>query len=154
MQAVLSGTRLEIVSWCHLLPVQIKLPHIPIDHVLFPSAKEGFEGLSMMQSAGRFGSRMALVDISGLTCKEVRERMNADHGADMEREVIDFLRCLEFIQSEHCDPFPFERIVAYISGADAVIAVRSGTGFSRTAYLGPQIPWDPGTLGLFFIDSL
>ncbi len=149
-------TCLRIVSWCHLNPLRIDLPHLPIDSQLFPSAKEGFEGFSMAHQTGWFGAKRALVDIAGLTRQEVREHVSQDFGDGIQVEPMDFLRALEWVSKGKYDtPFHFDRIIAYVSGAESAVAVPvEGGGFRRVPYQGDDVPWEPGTLGLFIYDSL
>ncbi|MDB5265085.1 MAG: hypothetical protein JWN64_656 [Parcubacteria group bacterium] len=155
MQATLARPSLKLVSWCHLKPVTIKIEqHVPVDPRIFPAAQEGFDDFSMASQVSYFGYKMGLVDISGLTHEEVKERVKIDFDYGHSTSAVEFLRCLEFIQSEHCTPFPFERIAAYPVGSEPVAAVRIENGFKRVPCPDPETLWEPGTLGLFNVPDL
>jgi hypothetical protein len=155
MTLVLKQKRLAIVSYCHLPPISIRASHTPPDPKLFPAAK-GFEEYSVTPKVGWFGGKFSLVGISDLTRSDLEERLPVDHpGSRAGVEAIRFLQCLEWIHKGiYVEKFSFERIAAYPIGGEPVVAARTESGFKRVLYLGDDTPWQKGTLGLFYIDSL
>lgn len=157
MQTTEAPVRLSTVFHCHLPPLGVSLPFVPFDHERFP-ALFGFADFSMATSAGWFGGTFSLVDISGLTKVEVEQRLKTDLRANLTVERIRFLQCLQYLSDRRAkgEAVPqFERIAAYVSREGyAVAAVPNHSVFRRAETPPHDVPWGPGTLGLFFVDSL
>ena len=154
MTEVLERKRLRLVSHCHLSPIHIRMPHVSPDTEVFP-ASSGFEDYSVAPLVGWFGGKFQLVDVSGLTRSEVKERVRADFESDTQVEAIRFLQCLEWIhEGVYHDKFAFERIVVYPMIGEQAVAMPTDAGFERALYQGDETPWPPGTLCLLHIPEI
>lgn len=156
MTTVLKERQLGVVSFCHVPSIQIPIPHVAPDPDLFPAAIEGFENYSVAPEVSWCGSTYALVNISGLVRTEIEGGMKTAYvGSRTRVEAIRFLQCLDWIHKDNYhDKFTFERIVAYLTHGDPVVAETIEGGFKRMPYPGDDVPWESGTLGLVYIDSL
>ena len=156
---VLTEKHLRYVSHCHFPPIVVPLPPVPIDPVLFPAAKEGFDKCSVASAISLIGSSThRLYDISGFTRSELREELQRSRKSrdwHTRVSIVRFLQCLEWLQNDdYVQKFPFNRIVAYLNDGDPIVTDPIENGFKCADYQGDDVPWPEGTLCLFWVDEL
>lgn len=161
MSETLHDSRLRTRFYVHLPPISLRLPQVPFDGERFPSLRNGFENFSMATEVSYFGLRMSLVDLSGLEHDQVARRLRTELGAHLLTEPIRFLQTLEYLEgpyglSAHPD-LAFNQIVAYHGPGETCLSVAEllpSGGWKLIPEPTVLGGWAPGTLGLFFADSL
>ena len=112
----------------------------------------------MVTEVSEFGQKYALADISGLTDDEVRRAVKNMSGQVWTYQLT-LLRALEYLEGEYgFSRYPelsFTRVVAYHGPSWVTVVERlPDGGFKRMERANPGAPWERGTVGLFFIDTL